>query len=92
MRGKHLNKPYDIKFDFTYKKVRIHQKASPDLPIHPADFDGRYADCGCCFRECTMNLTNPAKMDTIMATYSNQLVGLSLWAINNQILIPNMMA
>jgi hypothetical protein len=60
--------------------------------MYLADFDDRYAECGGCFRECTMNLTNPAKTDAIMPTYSNQLVGLSLWAINNQILIPNMMA
>jgi hypothetical protein len=55
-------------FDFTYKKVRIHQKASPDLHMYLADFDDRYAARGCCFRECTMNLTSPAKTDPIMAT------------------------
>jgi hypothetical protein len=44
-----------------------------------------------CFRECKMNLTNPARTDPTIATYSNQLVGLSLWAISNQKLIPNMM-
>lgn len=74
------------------RKVRINQKASPDLHMYLADFDDHYADCECCFRECTMNLTNPAKTDPIIATYRNQLVGLSLWAINNQILIPNIMA
>jgi hypothetical protein len=39
-----------------------------------------------------MNLTNPASTDTTMATYSNQSLGLSLWAINNQKLVPNMIA
>jgi len=81
--------PFSFDHDHTDKKVRIHQKASPDLHMYLADLDDRYADC---FRECTMNLTNPAKTDQIMPTYSNQLVGLSLWAINNQILIPNTMA
>lgn len=55
-------------------------------------FDEPYPDCVCYFRECTMNLINPATTDPIIATYSNQLVGLSLSVINNQILIPNMMA
>jgi hypothetical protein len=48
------------------------------------------ADWECCFRECKMNLTNPARTDPIIATYSSQFVGLSLWAINNHKLIPNM--
>ena len=37
-----------------------------------------YADCECCFRECTMNFTNPARIDPTIETYSSQLVGLSL--------------
>ena len=31
MRGKYLNRSYDTRFDFTYKKVRIRQKAAPDF-------------------------------------------------------------
>ena len=54
------------------------------------DEDEGYADWECCFRKWKMNLTNPARTDPIMATYSNQLVGLSLPAISNQKLIPNM--